>query len=156
MKVILLQNIEGVGKKYDVKEVKDGYVKNFLFPKNLAKLATQESLDWLEIQKEIEVKKSEDDLKKFQEMASALDGLEVIISVKVGDQNQLFESVNAQKISEKMKEMGYDIEKSQIQLKEPIKELGEYKCSINFPHKLETEITVIVSEREGGGEEDGE
>jgi len=155
MKVILLQNIESLGKKYEVKDVKDGYVRNFLFPKKLAKAATKEALEWLSIQKEIESKKSEDDLKKFQEMASTLDGLEVIISVKVGDRNQLFESVSAQKISEKMKEMGYDVEKNQIRLKEPIKEVGEYKCTISFPHKLESEITVIVSGSEDK-EEDGE
>jgi len=51
--------------------------------------------------------------------------------------------------------MGYDIEKNQVQLKEPIKELGEYKCMISFPHKLESEITVIVAGKENG-EEDGE
>lgn len=155
MKVILLQNIDGLGKKYEVKDVKDGYVRNFLFPKKLAKPATKEALEWLSIQKEIDTKKSEDDLKKFQEMASTLDGLEVILSVKVGDKNQLFESVSTQKISEKMKEMGYDVEKNQIKLKEPIKEVGEYNCMISFPHKLESEITIIVSGNENG-EEDGE
>lgn len=155
MKVILLQNIDGLGKKFEVKEVKDGYVRNFLFPKNLAKAATVETMEWLKIQKEIAEKKSEDDLKKFQEMASTLDGLEVILSVRTGDQNQLFESVNTQKISDKMKEMGYDVEKSQIKLKEAIKEVGEYKCTISFPHKLEAEITVIVSGIEKD-EEDGE
>ena len=144
MKVILLQDIEGVGKKYDIKEVKDGYGRNFLIPKVLAKLATKEALTWVEIQKEIESKKAEDDLKKFQEMATALDGMEITISVKVGEKDQLFESVGVQHISEKLREIGYNVDKKQIMLKDPIRDIGEHKIIISFPHKLETEITVIV------------
>ncbi len=146
MKVILLQDVEKLGKKYEIKNVADGYAKNFLFPKILAKPATKEVMTWLEIQKEIEAKKSEEELKTFQEMASALDGMEVVIPVKIGDKEQLFESIGAQKVSEKLKEMGYTIEKNQIDLKEPIKELGEYKVNLVFPHKLEAEITVIIVE----------
>ncbi len=146
MKVILLQYVEKLGQKYEIKNVADGYAKNFLFPKILAKPATKEVMTWLEIQKEIESKKAEEELKTFQEMASALDGMEVVIPVKIGDKEQLFESVGIQHISDKLKETGYNIEKSQIILKEPLKELGEYKVLINFPHKLEVEITVIVAE----------
>ena len=146
MKVILLQDIDGLGKKFEIKDVKDGYARNFLFPKVLAKPATKEVMAWLEIQKEIETKKAEEDLKKIQDMASSLDGHEVIIPIKVGDKEQLFESVGEQRISEKLKETGFNIEKNQIILKEPIKELGEYRVIINFPHKLEAEITVIVTE----------
>lgn len=146
MKVILLQDVEKLGKKYEVKNVADGYAKNFLIPKLLAKPATKEMMTWLEIQKEIEAKKAEEELKTFQEIASSLDGLEITIPVKVGDKDQLFESIGNQRVSERLKEIGYNIEKSQIILKEPLKELGEYKVLINFPHKLEVEITVIVAE----------
>lgn len=148
MKVILLQDIDGLGKKYEIKEVKDGYARNFLIPKVLAKPATKEAMAWLEIQKEIEAKKAEDDLKKIQDMASSLDGHEIVISVKVGEEEQLFESVGEQRISERLKESGFNIEKNQIDLKEPIKELGEHRVIINFPHKLEAEITLIISGEE--------
>ena len=146
MRVILLQDVEKVGKKYEVKEVADGYARNFLIPKGLAKPATEGNLKWLEVQKEALRKRAEEELKKIQEQASNLDGLEVVIPVKIGNEGQLFESINTQKISEKLKELGFEIKKSQIALEEPIKELGEFPVKIHFEHNLEAEIRVIVSE----------
>jgi len=146
MRVILLQDIENIGKKYDIKEVADGYARNFLIPKSLAKPATEEALLWLETQKEIEAKKAEEDLKKVQEIASAIDDQEVIIPVKVGEDGQFFESINVQKIFEKLKELGFNVKKTQIELPESIKELGEFPVKIKFEHNLEAEIKVIVVE----------
>ena len=146
MRVILLQDIGNLGKKYEVKEVKDGYARNFLIPQGLAKPATETALIWLEAQKEIEAKKAEEELKKIQEKATAVDGQELIISVKMGEEGQLFESITSQKISEKLKELGFEIKKTQIDLKEPIKELGEFPIKIRFEHNLEAEIKVIVVE----------
>jgi large subunit ribosomal protein L9 len=146
MKVILLQNVEKLGKKYEVKNVKAGYARNFLFPKNLAKPATQEALKWLETQKEIEELRAEEALKKVQEIASSLDGQEVMIQVKIGEEGQLFESVTPQKISEKLKTLGFEIKKNQILLDQPIKELGEFPVKVKFEHNLEPEIRVIVTE----------
>ena len=145
MKVILLQDVEGLGKKYEVKEVKDGYARNLLLPEKKAKAATKQALKWLEDQREVIEKEAEDDLKKEQSVASELDGTEVNIVVKVGDEGQLFESINTQKISEKLKEMGFEIKKSQIKLEDPIKELGEFAISITLKHNLEVEIKLIVS-----------
>lgn len=146
MRVILLQDIENLGKKYEIKEVADGYAKNFLIPKKLAKPATKEALKWVEKQKEMEAQKAEEELKKIQEIASKIDGLEITIPVKVGSEGQLFESVTAQKIVEKLKEFGFEIKKKQIELKKPIKELGEFPVKIHFDHNLEAEIVVIVTE----------
>jgi len=146
MRVILLQDIDKLGKKYEIKEVADGYARNFLIPKGLAKPATKENLKWLETQKEIEIKKAEEELKKVQEIASAVDDQEIIIPVKVGEQDQIFESITAQKIAEKLKELGFDIKKTQIDLIEPIKELGEFPVKIKFEHNLEAEIKIIVVE----------
>jgi len=146
MRVILLQDVENLGKKYEIKEVKDGYARNFLIPKGLAKPATEEALKWLEIQKEIEAKKAEEELKKVQEIASAIDGQEIAIPVKIGEEGQLFESITSQKISEKLKELGFEIKKTQIDLPEPIKELGEFPIKIKFEHNLEAEIKVIIVE----------
>ena len=147
MKIILLQDIDKVGKKYDVKEVKDGYARNFLIPKNLVKLANAKNMKWLESQKEIEAARAEEDLKKIESQASAIDGQEIVISVKVGDKGQLFESITPQKISERIKEFGIAVEAKQIELNEPIKELGEFPIKIKFEHNLEAEIKLIVSEK---------
>ena len=145
MKVVLLEDVEKVGKKYEIKEVADGFARNFLIPKNQAKLATKEMMEWAKIKKEILENKAESELKKAQELASAIDGLEVIMPVKVGDENQLFESITAQKIADKLKELGFEIKKNQIDLAEPIKEIGEYPIKIKFDHNLESQIQVIVS-----------
>ena len=80
------------------------------------------------------------------ELASKLDGVEVIVPVKIGEEKQLFESINQQKIVDKLKELGFDIKKSQIILEEPIKELGEFPVKIGLEHNLESEIRVIVTE----------
>jgi len=146
MRVILLKDIENLGKKYEIKEVANGYARNFLIPRGLAKKATKEALKWLKIQKEIEIKKAEEELKKFQALASAIDGQEIIIPVKIGEEGQLFESIASQKIFEKLKELGFEVKKSQIDLLEPIKELGEFPVKIHFEHNLEAEIKVIVVE----------
>lgn len=150
MKVILLQDIEKLGKKHDVKDVKNGYARNFLIPQGLVKPATKESLKWLAEQKELEEKKAEEGLKKVQDIASRLDDLEVTIAVKIGEGGQFFESIGTQKISEKLKELGFEIKKSQIQLEQPLKELGEFPIKINLEHNLEVEITVIITEEKNG------
>jgi len=145
MKVILLQDVENVGKKYEVKNVADGYAKNFLFPKKIAQAATPNALKWAQVQREIQAKTAEKELREIQAKTALLDGQEIIMNVKVGEQNQLFESINAQKIVERLKENNFDIEKKQIRLKEPIKDLGEYPIKIEFPHNLEAEIKLIVA-----------
>ena len=146
MKVILLKDVKNLGKKFEIKEVKNGYARNYLIPKGLGKPVTKEALEWLEIQKEIEQKKAEEELKKVQELASSVDGLEVTIPVKVGEKGQLFEAITQQKISEKLEELGFKIKKQQINLKTLIKEFGEFPIKVNFEHNLEAEIKVIIIE----------
>jgi large subunit ribosomal protein L9 len=148
MRVILLKDINNLGKKYEVKEVKNGYARNFLLAKRIAKPATKENLEWLKAQKEKEAKKTEEALKKVQELAAQVDGQEVIIPVKIGEKGELFEKVTSQKIVEKLKEMGFEVKKTQVGLKEPIKELGEFPVKIYFDHGLEAEIRAIVTEEE--------
>ncbi len=148
MKVILLQDVEDVGKKYEVKDVKDGHARNFLIPKKLAKAATPKALEWLESQKDVIEKEIEEGLKKTQELASRLDGVEVTIGLKVGDSGELFESVTAAKIADQLVKMGYEVKKSEVTLKDPIKEVGEYPVKINLDHNLEAEITVVISGEE--------
>lgn len=146
MRVILLGDVENVGKKFDVKEVADGHARNLLFPKGLAKQATKEALKWLEVQKEIVTQKAEEELKSVQDSASGLDDLEVTLLMRVGDEGQLFEAINAQKIAERLKELGFDVKKNQVKLEEPIKELGEFPVKISFDHNLEAQIKLIVAE----------
>ena len=148
MKVILLQDIPKLGKKFEVKEVADGHAQNHLIPEGLVKPATKEALEWAEMQKELVEKVAEESLAKSQEMASQLDDREVQLTVKVGEEGQLFEAQNAQKIVDRLKEMGYNVKKSQVKLEEPLKELGEFPVKLSFEHNLEAEIRVIIAEQE--------
>jgi len=145
MKIILLQDVENLGKKYEIKDVKDGFARNNLLPEKLARAATKEALKWLADQKEVIEKEATEDLAKAQALATAIDGIEVTIMVKIGDEGQLFESINNQKISERLKEMGFEVKKSQITLKDPIKEIGEFPIKVNLDHNLEADIKVIIS-----------
>ncbi|HEX9721983.1 MAG TPA: 50S ribosomal protein L9 [Candidatus Paceibacterota bacterium] len=146
MKVILLKDVPKIGKRFDVKEVAEGHARNFLLARNLAKVATPEALEWLHMQKELLEKKAEEDLKGMQELASSLDDLEVPLPVKVGEEGQLFESINAQKVADRLKELGYNVKKSQLKLEEPIKEVGEFPVKIELDHNLEAEIRLIITE----------
>jgi len=146
MKVVLTQDVEKLGKKYEVKEVADGFARNFLIPKGLAKLATDEAMKKVEAEKETKLKVAEEDLKKQQEIASRLDGQEINIAIKAGEDRQIFGSVTAQKIAEKLREAGFEIKKEQVLLEKPIKELGEFPLKVRLEHNLEAEIKVIVTE----------
>jgi len=146
MKVILLKDVENLGKKYEIKEVARGYAKNFLIPKKLAILATKENLKWIEQKKEMQAKKAEEELKKIQAVVSKIDGIELTIPVKVDKEGKMFGSVTATKIAQFLRKEGFEIKRSQIKLESPIKELGEFPVKISFPHGLEAEIRIIVLE----------
>lgn len=146
MKVILLQDIENLGERFEIKKVTDGYARNFLIPKGLVKLASQENLKWLEQRKEVMAEKAEQELKEIQQLALKLDGFELVIPMKMGGDGKIFGSVNKTKISDFLKEEGFEIRKTQIELEKPIKEVGEWPVKISFAHGLEAEIRVIIEE----------
>jgi len=144
MKVILLADVEKVGKKFEIKNVADGYAKNFLLPKKLAQPATKNAEAWAKTQAEIAAKATEADLKRYQEIASSMDGQEITVKMKTGEQDQLFESVSNQKVAEAMKAAGFDVQKDQVKFDEPLKELGVFPVKISLPHNLEVQIKVEV------------
>lgn len=146
MKVILLKDIGELGKKGEIKNVSDGYARNFLFPQKLAKMATKQEVEKLEKQKELEEKEAEEELKVIQETVSKIDGQELDIPAKIDEKGQLYGSVNEAEISKILKEKGFNIDKKQIKIPQPIKEIGEYPITITFDHGLEAEIKLIVIE----------
>jgi large subunit ribosomal protein L9 len=148
MKIILIKDVEKLGNKYELRDVQAGYARNFLIPKKLAVLASQEKIEWAKKKIAEEEETAEEKLKEVSQFASQMDGLEVIIPVKIGEENQLFEKINQQKIADHLGEMGYRIKKSQILLDKPIEEVGEFPIKIKFEHNLEVEIKVIVTPEE--------
>ncbi len=146
MKVILRKDIGNLGKKGDIKDIAKGYARNFLIPNNMVVLATKSEMAKLEEQKELESQQQEEELLRYQELAEQIDGLELEIPVKVGEDSKLFGAITSAIIAEKLKERGFEIDKNQIKLEEPIKETGEREIAIEFPHNLESNIKIIVIE----------
>ena len=144
MRIILIQNVPGLGKIDEIKEVSDGYARNFLFAKNLAAPATPRMLADLAGRAHRKVKASEQELHQQQIMAGRLDGLEVALREKAEKNGALYAAVGPQKVSEALAKLGFKINKDQI-IMNPAKEAGEYKAKIKFRHGLEAEISVIVS-----------
>lgn len=144
MRVILIQNVPGLGKIDEIKEVSDGYARNFLFAKNLAAPATPRMLADLAGREHKKVKASEQELREQQIMAGKLDGLEVEIKDKAEKNGALYAAVGSQKLSEALAKLGFKINKDQI-IMNPAKEAGEYKAKIKFKHGLEANLIVIVS-----------
>ena len=144
MKVILLRDIKKLGKKFEVKEVSPGYARNLLIPNGYAILADKQSLKRLESQKNIQMKKTEERQKENEKMIKELEGKEIKIDTKIGEKGQLFETINEQKIADKLKEMGFAVEKSNIEINEPIKCQGEYLVKLKLDNNLEGKIKIII------------
>jgi len=143
MKIILLQDVKGLGKKGEVKEAAEGYARNFLFVKKLAEIATEDGVRKAEVIKKKQVEKEQRDLEKTQELADQLDGKAVTINVKEKD-GRLFGSVNIKDILRELKKEDIVVSDSAIILNEPIKELGEYEVRIELDHGIEASLMVLV------------
>ena len=144
MKVILLRDVPNTGRKNDIKEVSPGFARNFLLSKGLAVVADNESLKKLELKKKAELENAANELKETEAIIAKLKGQEIKIVVKTGNEGQLFESINKQKISDHLKEMGYNVPKDDVVLESPIKEAGEFPIKLKFAHNLETEVRIII------------
>ena len=148
MKIILLQDVENVGEKLDLKEVKEGFAMNFLIPRGLAKLATKKEIEKLEILKAKAKENAEQSLEEEEKKASALDGQELLFAVKASKEGQLFESINQVKIAKELKEMGFKVLEKQIVIDKPFKSLGEFSATINLGHQLEANVSIVIEEEE--------
>ncbi len=131
MKVILLQDVPGTGRKYDVKEVRDGYGRNFLIARNLAKLATPQAIKKIEEEKKIqeEERKIQEDL--LEKTLAGLENLKITIDAKENEKGHLFAGIHIKEIREALKKQHHlEIPEDMIELNKPIKETGEHKIKI--------------------------
>jgi len=144
MKVILQKDIPNLGDAGDIKEVADGYARNYLLPKKLVLLANESSKKAIEHQKKL-IKFKKDKRKKASEViAEGLNGIEITIGAQVGEEGKLFGSVTSMDIAEKIKEKGFEIDKRKIQLDAPIKQEGEFDITIKLEEGLNAVIKVSV------------
>ena len=145
MKVILLDNIKGVGKKDEIINASDGYARNFLFPKKLAVEANAENLSKLNNKKEAANYKKDVEKQKAEELAKKLKGIMLKIKVKAGENGKIFGGVTAKEISENLKsQYKFEIDKKKIELKDTIKTLGEFIVTIKLYEGVIANLKIEV------------
>ncbi|MXW22848.1 MAG: 50S ribosomal protein L9 [Candidatus Dadabacteria bacterium] len=148
MKVILISDVENIGSVGDVKDVKNGMARNYLFPRKLAIKATEANLKaWESRIEAIRLRKTEI-IENAKALAEKLKGLEISISAKSGEENRLFGSVTSQNISDALAEKGFEISRRDIALDGTIKALGTYTVALKLHTDVTQQITLNVVKEE--------
>lgn len=145
MKVILLQDIKGSGKKDDIVTVSDGYARNFLFPKKLAVEATPGASKEIARKRAAEAAREAERRTQAEEKARQLKGKTINMSVKCGEKGRLYGSITTAEIAEQLeKQHGIAVDKKKIDLPDPIRTVGDVKVSVWLYSGITTEMTVHV------------
>lgn len=147
MKVILLEDVKSLGKRDEIVDVSDGYARNYVLPKKLGVEATPKNLNDLKLKKAHEDKVAAELLAQAQALADKMKDESITLSIKVGEGGKTFGSVSSKEIAEAMKsQLGHNIEKKKIVLKEPIKSLGTHIVDIKLHTKVTAKMSVKVVE----------
>ena len=147
MKVILLQDVKNQKKKDEIVEVSDGYARNFVLPKKVGVEATPKNLNELKLKKAHEDKVAAEKLAEAKALAEKMKDESITVSLKVGEGGKTFGSISSKEIAEEMKkQLGYDIDKKKIVLKEAIKSVGTHIVDIKLHTKVTAQISVRVAE----------
>src|SRR3989338_841888 len=148
MKIILLEDVKKIGKKFDVKDVSDGYAKNFLFPKGLAEVATPSALKELEKKKTEMEKEDRELMKHLDEVARKINERSLEFPVKTGASGEIFGSVTKEMILKGLRDTGLiRTERAEIKIERPLKELGEHKGEVYLKKGIKAELKVILLEQ---------
>ena len=147
MKVILLEDVKSLGKKGEIVNVNDGYARNFILPKKLGLEATGKNLNDLKLQKANQEKVAQELLDEAKALGQKIEAGQIKLSIKMGEGGRAFGSVSSKEIAIAVKEqMGYDIDKKKVQLKDAIKTLGTHNVPVKLHPKVTAELKVIVTE----------
>ena len=144
MKVILLQDVKGTGKKGELKDVSDGFAKNFLLKRGMAKIADSSAINQKNMQDEAQDYHYNQNLQNAKQIAQKLQNEVLHFSVKGGDNGKIFGSLTSAEIAEELKKDGYDITKKQIVLASPIKFAGRYVVDIKLFVGVTAKVVVVV------------
>jgi large subunit ribosomal protein L9 len=151
MKVVFLEDVPGIAKTGDVKEVADGYARNYLIPMKLASLVTSQATSQLEAQLDSRAKKQVKMAESLSKIADQLNGKEITLKARVGARDRLYGAITSADIATELsRATGIDIDKRKIELSEPIHELGSYDVTIRLAKDTLPKIKVIVSGQEPG------
>jgi large subunit ribosomal protein L9 len=144
IRVILRENIKGLGKEGDIVEVKDGYARNYLLPKSLAFEANEFSLRQFELERKKKAKRIEKERELSLQLAEKIKNSSCTITVEAQPDDTLYGAVTTQDIEKSLKEEGFEVDKKQILLEEPIKKLGVYQIPIRVHPQITSVIKVWV------------
>ena len=144
MKVILTEEIRGLGTRGDIVNVKDGYARNYLLPKNLAREATAGNLKSIEQERKKWALLSQKEKEVAEKAAQSVKGVKVTITKRVGENNQLFGSVTANEIADALEAKGVEVDKRRIELAHPIKTLGTHEVDVRLHREVTAHILVEV------------
>ena len=145
MKVILLKDVKGSGKKGEVVNVSDGYATNYLFRQGLAQPANAQNLSALEAQRSSELYKKEVALKEAKELAEKLGAVTVELTASVGANGKLFGALSSQSIADALAKAGIAVDKKKIVLDQPIKQTGNYRVTVRLHPEVTATVNVAVS-----------
>ncbi len=141
MKIILLENVKNLGNKYDVKEIKNGYARNFLIPRKLAKIASKNAIKELEFQKAKQQLQEKEFKTTSEELVERLKNKKFEFNLKIGEKKEVFGSVNKEEIKKSLAEKGIEAE---VLLDKPLKILGEHQIKINLKNGVKTTIIAQI------------
>lgn len=144
MRVILKQDISTLGRAGEVKEVRDGYARNYLFPRGLVMSANPRSVKEKAYLENVQARKIAKRKKSAEEMAAQLNGKEVTVSAKVGEDNKIFGSITNIQIAKELEAMGFPVERRSIHLDENIKALGNYKVHMKLHDGVNATLQLHV------------
>lgn len=144
MKVLLLQDVKGQGKKGEIINVSDGYANNFLIKKGLGVVATADTINSVAIHDKAVEKQKAAERQKAQDDASRLKGQTVYVKAATGAQGKMYGSVTNKEIADELTKMGYPVDKRQVSLKEPIRATGAYTANVKLYAEISVTVNVIV------------
>lgn len=145
MQIILLENVDGLGSRGDRVNVAPGYARNFLLPRSLALPATSAGARAFSDSERIKKSRAEKDRRTFEALAQQLSKVSLTITAQVGEDEKLFGSVTAQDIAEALRTQGFEVDRRQVQLEEPIKVLGVYWVDLKLYQDITATIRVWVA-----------
>ena len=144
MKVILLQDVKGQGKKGDIVDVNEGYARNFLIKKGFAEAATPTKINELNQKKASMAYHKQEEIKAMKALAEEIKGKPFTVNIKVGKEGKVFGSVTAADIAQSLKNGGYDIDKKKVVLAAGLKMVGDYDVELRLMEGISTKIKVLV------------
>lgn len=144
MKVILREDVENLGKAGEIVKVADGYGRNFLIPKNLAVLANVRNVKALEHDRQVIETRAKKVRKSAEAVAERLAAVALSFSAKAGEEGKLFGAITSRDIAEALEKQGIAVDRRQVLLADPIKQLGDYKVKVKLATELAPEVSVAV------------